>query len=194
MSGWRISDRPRGALSPRPEAVQCPLPHAANRLETAPFRGAAGWSRRSASISAPPTALWPCCTMMAGHHAAPRLPRCLPFALCFWTEPRPARPVLHHAAGPEAITAYLEDPLDSRLIMSMKTYLAQKSFTETRIFGHRFTLERLIGWFLAHSLPTSLGTARHRRPPRALRRRVRGRWPGRRTAARRLCRSGTVST
>ncbi len=68
--------------------------------------------------------------------------------LCFWTEPRPGRSVLHHAAGPEAITAYLEDPLDSRLIMSMKTFLAQKSFTETRIFGHRFTLERLIGWFL----------------------------------------------
>jgi len=68
--------------------------------------------------------------------------------LCFWTEPRPGRSVLHHAAGPEAITAYLEDPLDSRLIMSMKTFLAQKSFTETRIFGHRFTLERLVGWFL----------------------------------------------
>jgi hypothetical chaperone protein len=68
--------------------------------------------------------------------------------LCFWTEPLPGRTLLHHAAGPEAITAYLEDPLDSRLIMSMKTYLAQKSFTETRIFGHRFTLERLIGWFL----------------------------------------------
>jgi hypothetical chaperone protein len=68
--------------------------------------------------------------------------------LCFWTEHRPGRSVLHHAAGPEAITAYLEDPLDSRLIMSMKTYLAQKSFTETRIFGHRFTLEHLIGWFL----------------------------------------------
>jgi hypothetical protein len=32
--------------------------------------------------------------------------------------------------------------------MSMKTYLAQKNFTETRIFGHPFTLERLIGWFL----------------------------------------------
>jgi hypothetical chaperone protein len=68
--------------------------------------------------------------------------------LCFWTEPLPGRTLLHHAAGAEAITAYLEDPLDSRLIMSMKTYLAQKSFTETRIFGHRFTLERLIGWFL----------------------------------------------
>jgi hypothetical chaperone protein len=68
--------------------------------------------------------------------------------LCFWTEPLPGRTLLHHAAGPEAITAYLEDPLDSRLIMSMKTYLAQKSFTETRIFGHRFTLERMIAWFL----------------------------------------------
>jgi hypothetical chaperone protein len=68
--------------------------------------------------------------------------------LCFWTEPGPGRTVLHHAAGPEAITTYLEDPLDSRLIMSMKTYLAQKSFSETRIFGHPFTLERLIGWFL----------------------------------------------
>ena len=68
--------------------------------------------------------------------------------LCFWTEDTPARRILRHEAGPEAITAYLEDPLDSRLIMSMKTYLAQKSFTETRIFGHPFTLERLIGRFL----------------------------------------------
>src|SRR5215469_12682545 len=68
--------------------------------------------------------------------------------LCFWSEETPARRLLHHAAGPAAIDAYLEDPLDSRLIMSMKTYLAQASFTETRIFGHPFTLERLIGWFL----------------------------------------------
>ncbi len=68
--------------------------------------------------------------------------------LCFWTEPGPARTLLRHAAGPEAIDAYLEDPLDSRLIMSMKTYLAQRSFTETRIFGHPFTLERLVGVFL----------------------------------------------
>ncbi|HEY1930456.1 MAG TPA: Hsp70 family protein [Acetobacteraceae bacterium] len=68
--------------------------------------------------------------------------------LCFWPEHHAGRAALHHAAGPGAVAAYLEDPLDSRLIMSMKTYLAQKSFTETRIFGHRFTLERLIGWFL----------------------------------------------
>ena len=76
--------------------------------------------------------------------------------LCFWTEPLPGRTLLHHAAGPEAITAYLEDPLDSRLIMSMKTYLAQKSFTETRIFGHPLhpgTSDRLRSF--APCLPTS---------------------------------------
>ena len=68
--------------------------------------------------------------------------------LCFWSEEAGGRRPLHHAAGPAAIEAFLEDPLDSRLIMSMKTYLAQRSFTETRIFGHPFTLERLIGRFL----------------------------------------------
>jgi hypothetical chaperone protein len=68
--------------------------------------------------------------------------------LCFWTEPGRGRTVLHHEAGNAAIAAYLEDPLDSRLILSMKTYLAQRSFTETRIFSHPFTLERLIGCFL----------------------------------------------
>lgn len=78
--------------------------------------------------------------------------------LCFWTEPGRGRTVLRHAAGPEAIDAYLEDPLDSRLIMSMKTYLAQRSFTETRIFSHPFTLERLIGCFL-RALLTDLPAA-----------------------------------
>jgi hypothetical chaperone protein len=68
--------------------------------------------------------------------------------LCFWTEEGRGRSVMHEAAGPAAIAAYFEDPLDSRLIMSMKTYLAQRSFTETRIFGRPFTLERLIGRFL----------------------------------------------
>jgi hypothetical chaperone protein len=72
--------------------------------------------------------------------------------LCFWVEDTPARRILHDAAGPDAVTAYLEDPLESRLIMSMKTYLAQRSFTETRIFGHPFTLERLIARFLSRLL------------------------------------------
>jgi hypothetical chaperone protein len=80
--------------------------------------------------------------------------------LCFWTEPGRGRTHLRQEAGPAAISAYLEDPLDSRLIMSMKTYLAQKSFSETRIFGHVFTLERLIATFL-HALLAEIPVARH---------------------------------
>jgi hypothetical chaperone protein len=68
--------------------------------------------------------------------------------LCFWAEEQRSGNRLHHAAGPAAISAYLDDPLDSRLIMSMKTYLAQRSFTETRIFGRRFTLPDLVAAFL----------------------------------------------
>ncbi|MBV8913771.1 MAG: Hsp70 family protein [Acetobacteraceae bacterium] len=68
--------------------------------------------------------------------------------LCFWPEETRARKLLHHAAGPAAIAAYVDDPLDSRLILSMKTYLAQRSFTQTQLFGRPYTLERLIGLFL----------------------------------------------
>jgi hypothetical chaperone protein len=68
--------------------------------------------------------------------------------LCFWSEEGRGRHSLHHAAGPHAVEAYLDDPLDSRLIMSMKTYLAQHSFTQTRIFGRPFTLEQLVSLFL----------------------------------------------
>ena len=68
--------------------------------------------------------------------------------LCFWAEEARAGQRLRHAAGPAAITAFLDDPLDSRLIMSMKTYLAQRSFTETRIFGRRWSLTDLVAQFL----------------------------------------------
>lgn len=69
--------------------------------------------------------------------------------LSFWTgaDGRPS-----HAAGPAAIEAYLEEPLESRLIMSMKSYLAQRSFTETRIFGRAWGLEGLIAVFLRELL------------------------------------------
>jgi len=72
--------------------------------------------------------------------------------LCFWAEQVGVSSRLHHAAGPAAIEAYLDDPLDARLIMSMKTYLAQASFQETRIFGRRFTLETMIATFLRSML------------------------------------------
>ena len=68
--------------------------------------------------------------------------------LCFWADESRTGNTLHHAAGPAAIAAYLDDPSDSRLIMSMKSYLAQRSFTETRIFGRRFSLPDLIAQFL----------------------------------------------
>jgi hypothetical chaperone protein len=73
--------------------------------------------------------------------------------LCFWNDGAKDRVVLRNAVGPAAIEAYLDDPLESRLMMSLKSYLAQRSFTETRVFGRRFTLEALIGLFLGAILP-----------------------------------------
>ncbi|WP_376100109.1 Hsp70 family protein [Roseomonas sp. CCTCC AB2023176] len=69
--------------------------------------------------------------------------------LCFWREENGAA---RHAAGPRAIETYLDDPLGSRLIMSMKSYLAQPGFTRTRIFGRDVTLEALIALFLRELL------------------------------------------
>jgi hypothetical chaperone protein len=73
--------------------------------------------------------------------------------LCFWNDGAKDRVVLRTAVGPAAIEAYLDDPLESRLMMSLKSYLAQRSFTETRVFGRAFTLEGLIGLFLGAILP-----------------------------------------
>lgn len=69
--------------------------------------------------------------------------------LCFW---RDGAGHLRHAAGPAGIAAYLEDPLEARLILSMKSYLAQRSFRETRILGRPFDLEALVGLFLRELL------------------------------------------
>jgi hypothetical chaperone protein len=68
--------------------------------------------------------------------------------LCFWNEEARGRITQLHAAGPFAVQAYLDDPLESRLIMSMKTYLAQRSFTQTNILGRLFTLEQMVALFL----------------------------------------------
>ena len=73
--------------------------------------------------------------------------------LCFWNDGTKDRVALRHAVGAEAIEAYLDDPLESRLMMSLKTYLAQRSFSETRVFGRPFTLEDLIALFLRGILP-----------------------------------------
>jgi hypothetical chaperone protein len=69
--------------------------------------------------------------------------------LCFWAGPGGGA---RHAAGPAAIEAYLEDPLASRLIMSLKSTLAQRSFGETRILTRSWSLEALVGLFLRELL------------------------------------------
>ena len=52
------------------------------------------------------------------------------------------------AAGPWAIDAYVEDPADTRLIQSFKSFAAQESFTETQILGRRYRFEDLLSTFL----------------------------------------------
>jgi hypothetical chaperone protein len=51
-------------------------------------------------------------------------------------------------AGPEAITAYLEHGGDCRLIQSFKSLAANPNFTQTHIFGRRYTLEDLVAELL----------------------------------------------
>ena len=54
-----------------------------------------------------------------------------------------------YSAGPEAIDAYLDHGTDGRLIQSIKSYLANKNFSSTDIFGSKFTLENLISLLIA---------------------------------------------
>lgn len=68
-------------------------------------------------------------------------------ALSFWAPyDRPADRVVE--AGPFAIEAYVEDPTETRLIQSFKSYAASPLFTETRVLNRRFTFEDLLSTFL----------------------------------------------
>lgn len=51
-------------------------------------------------------------------------------------------------AGPWAIDAYIEEPLETRFIQSFKSYAASPLFTDTQILGRRFTFEDLLSAFL----------------------------------------------
>ena len=66
--------------------------------------------------------------------------------LCFQGSPT------HHVAGPAAAEAYLDDPGACRLMLSMKTHLAQSALRDTLVFGRRMELEQLVGIFLTHLL------------------------------------------
>ncbi len=65
-------------------------------------------------------------------------------ALAFWREGRGVA----HAAGPLAL-AHAEGPNgEGRFIQSLKTHLASRAFSDTRLFGKRFTVEELVALFL----------------------------------------------
>jgi len=51
-------------------------------------------------------------------------------------------------AGPWAIEAYVEDPLETRFIQSFKTFAASAAFTETKILNKRYLFEDLLSAFL----------------------------------------------
>lgn len=69
-------------------------------------------------------------------------------ALMFWREGRS----LKHVAGPAALERAIAAEGEQRFIQSIKTYLASPSFSETRLYGERFTIERLVSTFLGHLL------------------------------------------
>jgi hypothetical chaperone protein len=68
-------------------------------------------------------------------------------ALSFYGDDRdPSRRVVE--AGPWAIEAYAEEPLETRFIQSFKSYAASPLFQETRILGRRYEFEDLLSTYL----------------------------------------------
>jgi len=70
-------------------------------------------------------------------------------ALMFWRE---GRTRVGHVAGPQALQRALAAEGEQRFIQSIKSHLASPLFTETRLYGVRFTIEDLVQIFLTHLL------------------------------------------
>ena len=67
-------------------------------------------------------------------------------ALTLWREGRRVA----HVAGPQAVER-AADPLgEQRFVQSLKTHLASPLFSDTRLYGQRFTIEDLVAIFLRH--------------------------------------------
>ncbi len=67
-------------------------------------------------------------------------------SILFFQRPDPGLPP-RPTAGPGAIEQYIDDN-EGRLIQSMKSFLTSGSFRVTDIFGRKYTLEQLLGYFL----------------------------------------------
>jgi len=70
-------------------------------------------------------------------------------------------------AGPWAIEAYVEDPLDTRFIQSFKSFAASAAFTETVIDSRRYRFEDLLAAFLLQ-MKRHGGEALHDLPDRVI--------------------------
>lgn len=64
--------------------------------------------------------------------------------ICYWDDDELGKPVLKHSSGPYGISDYLKWGSDQRLIMSMKSYLGDKSFSRTQILSRQLGLEEMI--------------------------------------------------
>src|SRR3954462_10079382 len=74
----------------------------------------------------------------------------LPSILCFLPEEKNPRDRPHSSAGTDAIADYIARTGPARLIQSMKSFLGSRSFVDTRLFNHAYTLDELIGLLLGH--------------------------------------------
>jgi hypothetical chaperone protein len=70
-------------------------------------------------------------------------------------------------AGPWAIDAYMEEPIETRFIQSFKSYAASPQFQETRVIGRRYAFEDLLSAFLLRLRAHAPGTLT-RMPPRVI--------------------------
>lgn len=68
--------------------------------------------------------------------------------LYFDTEGRPMGVRAESVAGPRAIRRYLAAEHKGRLIQSAKSFLASRTFSETQIYNHTYTLQHLIAAIL----------------------------------------------
>lgn len=74
----------------------------------------------------------------------------LPSILCFRPDELQPRERPISSAGHQAIADYLERTGPARLIQSMKSFLGTRSFIDTQVFSHTYTLEALIATLLQH--------------------------------------------
>ncbi|MGO1161053.1 Hsp70 family protein [Brucella pseudogrignonensis] len=80
--------------------------------------------------------------------------------LCFWQDRETGERITE--SGPWAMDAFVNAPHSTRMLQSFKTFAAQKSFTDTPVFGKRFKFEDILETFL-QSVAARLGD---RLPPK----------------------------